>query len=234
MILSDSKILEEIAKGTIVITPYDRQRLGSNSYDVGLGKYLATYVDERLDARKHNKIKIFEIPKEGYLLTPEQFILGTTEEYTETHAHVPFLEGKSSTGRLGIDIHATAGKGDVGFKGNWTLEISCKKPVTIYAGMPIGQLIYIAADGEILNAYDKKKDAKYSGQPGEPVESMMWKNFYNFEPIQAPETLNRGDLVFVHKTMATIAYIIDGKLVFEESDIESTGYENAKLMIPKF
>ena len=46
-----------------------------------------------------------------------------TEEYTETHAHVPFLEGKSSTGRLGIDIHATAGKGDVGFCGNWTLEI---------------------------------------------------------------------------------------------------------------
>ena len=56
----------------------------------------------------------------------DQFYLGVTEEYTETHKHVPFLEGKSSIGRLGIDIHATAGKGDVGFCNTWTLEISVK------------------------------------------------------------------------------------------------------------
>ena len=99
-----------------------------------------------------------------------------TEEYTETHAHVPFLEGKSSTGRLGIDIHATAGKGDVGFCGHWTLEISVKQPVKIYKGMPIGQLIYFPVEGEIENPYNKKKNAKYTDQPDKPVESMMWKN----------------------------------------------------------
>jgi dCTP deaminase len=99
-----------------------------------------------------------------------------TLEYTETHAHVPFLEGKSSTGRLGIDIHATAGKGDVGFCGNWTLEISVKQPVRIYKGMPIGQLIYFPVDGEIEVSYNKKANAKYSGQPDKPIESMMWKN----------------------------------------------------------
>ena len=77
-------------------------------------------------------IDYFEIPEEGFVLYPHVFYLGVTEEYTETHAHVPFLEGKSSTGRLGIDIHATAGKGDVGFCGNWTLEISVKQPVKIY------------------------------------------------------------------------------------------------------
>lgn len=176
MILSDTRILEEIEKGTIKITPYHRDCLGSNSYDVHLGKTLATYKEHILDAKKHNTIDYFEIPEEGFVLYPHIFYLGVTEEYTETHAHVPFLEGKSSTGRLGIDIHATAGKGDVGFCGNWTLEISVKQPVKVYKGMPIGQLIYFPVDGEIEIKYNQKKNSKYSNQPDKPVESMMWKN----------------------------------------------------------
>jgi len=176
MILSDTRILEEIGKGTIKIVPYDRECLGSNSYDVHLGKHLARYVNKELDAKAHNTIEHFDIPEEGIVLSPDEFYLGVTEEYTETHSHVPFLEGKSSTGRLGIDIHATAGKGDVGFCGNWTLEISVKQPVKVYAGMPIGQLIYFPVDGEIEVKYNEKKNAKYSGQINKPVESMMWKN----------------------------------------------------------
>jgi dCTP deaminase len=176
MILSDKRILEEINKGTIKIEPYTRDCLGSNSYDVHLGKWLAKYKDEVLDAKKHNTIEHFEIPDEGFILYPHVFYLGVTQEYTETHAHVPFLEGKSSTGRLGIDIHATAGKGDVGFCGHWTLEISVKQPVKVYKGMPIGQLIYFPVEGEIEIKYNQKKNAKYSGQPDKPVESMMWKN----------------------------------------------------------
>ena len=176
MILSDSRILEEIDKGTIVIEPYDRQNLGSNSYDVHLGKYLARYKDAVLDAKKHNEIVHFEIPDEGFEIQPGQLYLGVTLEYTETHAHVPFLEGKSSTGRLGIDIHATAGKGDVGFCNAWTLEISCVKPVRVYAGMPIGQLIYFPVEGEVINKYNKKEGAKYTARNIKPVESMMWKN----------------------------------------------------------
>jgi dCTP deaminase len=178
MILSDKRILEEIEKGTIKIEPYSREQLGSNSYDVHLSKNLARYVNHELDAKKHNTIEHFEIPDEGIVLQPHEFYLGVTEEYTETHAHVPFLEGKSSTGRLGIDIHATAGKGDVGFCGNWTLEISVKQPVRVYKGMPIGQLIYFPVDGEIEVKYNQKKNAKYSGQPNKPVESMMWKNSF--------------------------------------------------------
>ncbi len=178
MILSDTRILEEIEKKTIKIEPYNRADLGSNSYDVHLSKNLAMYEDEILDAKKHNTIHHFEIPAEGFVLEPNKFYLGVTEEYTETHAHVPFLEGKSSTGRLGIDIHATAGKGDVGFCGNWTLEISVKQPVRVYGGMPIGQLIYFPVDGEIAVKYNEKKNAKYSGQTNVPVESMMWKNAF--------------------------------------------------------
>ena len=176
MILSDSVILQEIEKGTIKISPYDRTCLGSNSYDVHLGGTLATYREHILDAKKHNEIECFEIPDDGFVLYPHIFYLGVTLEYTESHAHVPFLEGKSSTGRLGIDIHATAGKGDVGFCGNWTLEISVKQPVKVYKGMPIGQLIYFPVTGEILESYNNKKSSKYNAQPNKPVESMMWKN----------------------------------------------------------
>jgi dCTP deaminase len=163
-------------KGSIQIEPFRRECLGSNSYDVHLGKTLATYSDRVLDARKHNQIQTFEIPPEGFVLEPNVLYLGVTQEYTETVEHVPFLEGKSSVGRLGIDIHATAGKGDVGFCNYWTLEISVKQPVRVYEGMPIGQLIYFEVRGDLLTPYNKKPSAKYNDKTPYPVESMMWKN----------------------------------------------------------
>jgi dCTP deaminase len=176
MILSDSRILAEMEKGTILIEPYRPDCLGTNSYDVHLGRYLAVYSAQILDARKHNAIEEIIIPDDGFVLHPGILYLGVTEEYTETHAHVPFLEGKSSVGRLGIDIHATAGKGDVGFCNTWTLEISCTQPVRVYAGMPIGQLIYFEVAGDVTNFYNKKSNAKYVNRTIRPVESMMFKN----------------------------------------------------------
>lgn len=176
MIFSDKKILESIEEKQIIIEPFDRSCLGTNSYDVHLSKYLAVYEDEVLDAKKHNTIREIIIPEEGYVLQPGTLYLGVTQEYTETHNSVPFLEGKSSIGRLGIDIHATAGKGDVGFCNTWTLEISCVHPVRVYEGMPVGQLIYFAVDGNIENYYNKKQNAKYIERTIKPVESMMWKN----------------------------------------------------------
>ena len=177
MILSDTDILQAIERGEIVIEPFRRNRLGSNSYDVHLGLWLATYDDEVLDARRHNEITTFRIPEEGYVLTPQRFYLGVTMEYTESHRHVPFLEGKSSVGRLGIDIHATAGKGDVGFCNHWTLEISVKQPIRVYAGMPVGQLIYFTTANNVEVPYNMKGSAKYNARTDRPVESMMWKNF---------------------------------------------------------
>lgn len=177
MILTDQEILNAIEKGEIKVSPFRRECLGSNSYDVHLGKTLATYDTNVLDAKAHNTITSFEIPEEGFVLRPEHFYLGVTAEYTETLKHVPFLEGKSSVGRLGIDIHATAGKGDVGFCNYWTLEISVKQPVRVYAGMPIGQLIYFDIKGETLVPYNAKASAKYNEKKPLPVESMMWKNF---------------------------------------------------------
>lgn len=176
MILTDVQILKAIQRGDIIITPFDRSNLGTNSYDVHLAAHFAVYEEPELDARVHNKIRHFEIGPEGYVIRPGELYLAVTEEYTETHCAVPFLEGKSSVGRLGIDIHATAGKGDVGYCNTWTLEISCVKPVRIYAGMPIGQLIYFLVDGEIENVYNKKPGAKYNERTARPLESMMWKN----------------------------------------------------------
>lgn len=176
MILTDTSILAAIEAGDILIEPFRREALGTNSYDVHLGKHLATYKDRVLDARMHNKTEEIIIPEEGFVLQPGALYLGVTEEYTETHRHVPFLEGKSSIGRLGIDIHATAGKGDVGFCNTWTLEISVVQPVRIYAGMPIGQLIYFNVDGNVDHYYHSKKGAKYTRRTVKPVESMMWMN----------------------------------------------------------
>ena len=177
MILSDRKILEEIGRGRLVIRPFRRACLGSNSYDVHLGKYLATYRDGALDAKRPNVVDEFVIPDRGFVLVPGQLYLGATAEYTETHGYVPFLEGKSSVGRLGIDIHSTAGKGDVGFCNYWTLEMSVKLPVRIYAGMPIGQLIYFEVSGEVDQPYDRKRSAKYNAVTPHPTASRMHLNF---------------------------------------------------------
>ncbi|AHZ84937.1 dCTP deaminase [Bdellovibrio bacteriovorus] len=178
MILTDQQILDFMKEGAIKVEPFRRECLGTNSYDVHLGKTLAVYEDEVLDAKKHNKIRTFEIPEEGFVLMPDTLYLGVTLEYTETLKHVPFLEGKSSVGRLGIDIHATAGKGDVGFCNYWTLEISVKQPVRVYTGMPVGQLIYFEVKGDILTPYNVKPSAKYNDKQPIPVESMMWKNSF--------------------------------------------------------
>lgn len=177
MILSDRRIREEIGRKHIVIRPYRPDCLGSNSYDVHLGRYLAIYTDGALDARRPNPVQEFRIPPEGFVLVPGQLYLGVTEEYTETHGYVPFLEGKSSVGRLGIDIHSTAGKGDVGFCNYWTLEMSVKLPVRIYAGMPIGQLIYFEVSGKVDRPYSTKSSAKYRAVSTHPTPSRMHLNF---------------------------------------------------------
>ena len=176
MILTDLAILKAMEEGDILVEPYNRNCLGTNSYDVHLSKYLACYIDDIIDAKRHNQVEHFEIADDGIVLNPGKTYLGSTLEYTETRSFVPFLEGKSSVGRLGIDIHATAGKGDVGFCNYWTLEISVSQPVRVYAGMPIGQLIYFKLEGEVEVDYQSKSSEKYNQRTPKPMESMMWKN----------------------------------------------------------
>lgn len=192
MILSDAKIREELRQGHIVIRPYRPECLGTNSYDVHLGPYLAVYRDGALDAARPNPVREFRIPGGGFVLVPNQLYLAVTEEYTETHGFVPFLEGKSSLGRLGIDIHATAGKGDEGFCNYWTLEMSVKLPVRIYAGMPVGQLIYFEISGSVGKSYSAKASAKYRTVSPHPAPSRMHLNFPLKRPKRRPARQRPG------------------------------------------
>ena len=134
MILSGHEIKKQRMIGKIKIENFNERQLGPNSYNLRLGSDLLVYRSEVLDAKQDNDVERLHIPPEGILLTPGRLHLGETMEYTETEDLVPMVEGRSSVGRLGINIHATAGFGDVGFHGRWTLELSCVQPVKIYAG----------------------------------------------------------------------------------------------------
>ena len=176
MILTDKTINDEISARNIVIEPLIKDNIGTNSVDLTLSNTLVLYTERVLDVRKKNPSIRIIIPEDGMILQPGILYLASTVEYTETLRHVPILMGKSSLGRLGLFVHVTAGFGDVGFKGHWTLELVCVQPLKIYAGMKIAQITYQDISEMPKVSYDKKEDAKYSNQGKDPVAS---KNYLN-------------------------------------------------------
>lgn len=161
--LSGLEIKRQVELGNIVISDFNEKQLNPNSYNIRLGKTLKIYEKvTALDPRKDNKTKTMIIPDSGMVLHPGILYLGETEEYTETYGFVPNIDGRSTTGRLGIEVHRTAGFGDNGFKGKWTLEITVTHPVIVYPGMEIGQLYYETIDGDCSMVYD----GKYQNQQG--------------------------------------------------------------------
>lgn len=177
MILTDTDIRKAIEAGSIEISDFNPSRLGSNSYDLCLSEHLLIYNGAELDCKIPNEYKRVFIPECGVTLKPGELYLGSTMERTKSTVHVPFIEGKSSIGRLGMTIHVTAGVGDIGFNGHWTLEITVVKPLRIYAGMPVAQIMFFLPLGVCARPYFMKEDAKYKNQEPIPVPSMMWKNF---------------------------------------------------------
>ena len=171
MILSGKEILKHMGK-EIIITPFDEKRINPNSYNLSLADELLVYEQEELDMKKPNPTKRLVIPEEGLLLEPNRLYLGRTNEFTKTDRYVPMLEGRSSTGRLGLFIHVTAGFGDIGFAGYWTLEIFCVQPVRIYPNVEICQIYYHDIDGE----YDLYSSGKYQNNSGIQA-SLMYKDF---------------------------------------------------------
>ena len=139
MILSGREIKREIGKG-INIEPFNESQLNPNSYNLQLHSELMVQTNPVLDMKTPNPVERLTIPEEGLLLETGKLYLGRTVEKTETSKFVPMLEGRSSIGRLGLFIHVTAGFGDVGFNGFWTLEIFCVQPIRIYAGVDICQI----------------------------------------------------------------------------------------------
>lgn len=140
-IVTKHQIKELLSRGLLEIDPMPLdEHIGPNSVDLHLHPYMLVYTNAELDARSENPTKHLHIPEEGLVLYPGEFYLARTVERTYTPYHVPYLGGRSSTGRLGIEVHCTAGLGDVGFNGTWTLEIAVKKPVRVYPNMRIAQL----------------------------------------------------------------------------------------------
>ncbi len=171
MILSGKEIFKKVGKD-IIIKPFNSRQINPNSYNLKLHNKLLVYKNKKLKMKQKNETKTIIILKKGYLLKPGILYLGRTYEWTETHKFVPMLEGRSSIGRLGIFIHVCAGFGDVGFKGFWTLEITCIHPVTIYPFIEICQIYYHSIEGK----YDEYKSDKYQDNTG-VQPSLIYKEF---------------------------------------------------------
>ena len=190
MILSGNEILKEIENKNIVIEPFNENQLNPNSYNLKLSDELLVYdvsyhsnmikkdgifapgpitMMEPIDMLAENKVRTIQIPREGLTIYPGILYLGRTVEYTETHKYLPCLEGRSSIGRLGMNVHICAGFGDVGFKGTWTLEISCTQPLIIYPFTEICQIYYQEIKGEVT-----EYDGRYQGQRN-ATPSRLWK-----------------------------------------------------------
>jgi len=156
MILSGLQIKEKLGK-ELVIEPFNESALNPNSCNLRLHNKLLVYDNFVLDMKKENTAHEITIPEEGLLLEPGKLYLGRTHEFTKTDGYVPMLEGRSSIGRLGMYIHVTAGFGDVGFAGYWTLEIHCIQPIIIYPMVEICQIYYHKID----EPYEKYTTGKY-------------------------------------------------------------------------
>ena len=186
MVLSDRTIRAEIEAGRIEIDPYDASMIQPSSIDVRVDRKFRVFHNARhpfIDVRQPMEDLTELVEAEGdrpFILHPGEFVLGQTlERVTLPDDLVARLEGKSSLGRLGLLIHSTAGFVDSGFSGNLTLELSnvANLPITIYHGMPIGQISFMRMDGPVESPYGSgATESKYQGQ-AEPTPSRFYKNF---------------------------------------------------------
>lgn len=172
MILSGLEIKNQVHAGNITIEPFDEKRINPNSYNLRLHNELLVYTDDVLDMKKPLNTEKIIIPEDGLELRPGKLYLGRTVEHTHTNHYVPMLEGRSSIGRLGLYIHVTAGFGDIGFSGFWTLEIQCVQPVRIYPMVEICQIYYHKIEGDFAEYTSGKYQHNTGIQP-----SLLYKDF---------------------------------------------------------
>ena len=193
MILSDRDIKRHIHEGKITITPYDEKYVQPASIDLHLDKTFLIF-----DTVNHHIIDVKQPVKDlmrrieidenkPFIIHPGEFVLGSVLEKTGVaNDIVGRLEGKSSLGRIGIIIHATAGYLDPGNNLNLTLELSNigSLPVKLYYKMPIAQISFSPLSSPCERAYGSKGlNSKYYGAV-EPQASEMWKNFQTDEQKQ--------------------------------------------------
>ena len=186
MLLSDRDIRAEIESGRVKLDPYDPALIQPSSIDVRMDRFFRVFENHRYPhidpaVEQPDLTRLIETDDdEPFVLHPGEFVLGQTlERVSLPDDLVARLEGKSSLGRLGLVIHSTAGFVDPGFEGNLTLELSnlANLPITIYHGMPIGQISFMRMDGPVEHAYGAREaGSKYQGQ-AEPTASRFYLNF---------------------------------------------------------
>ncbi len=186
MILSDRSIREAIDAGRIAIDPLDPDHVQPSSVDVCLAPRFRVFLNHTrgvIDVRAEMPELTTEVTvaeDQAFVLHPGEFVLGSTVERVRLPEDlVARLEGKSSLGRLGLLIHSTAGFVDAGFEGDLTLELSnvANLPITLYAGMKIGQLSFLQMTTPADRPYGSPGlGSKYQGQAG-PTASEGHRNF---------------------------------------------------------
>jgi dCTP deaminase len=186
VVLSDRTIRRLLEEGRIGIDPYDEALMQPSSLDVRVDRYFRVFRNSRypyIDVKTEQEelTELVEAGDEAFILHPGEFVLGSTlERVTLPDDLVARLEGKSSLGRLGLLIHSTAGFIDPGWDGHVTLELSnvANLPITIYAGMKIGQLSFVQLTEPAERPYGSAGiGSKYQGQRG-PTPSRYWQNFH--------------------------------------------------------
>ena len=186
MILSDRTLREQIDSGRIIIDPYDPDLVQPSSIDVRISSLFRVFRNHTagvIDV-KQDMTALTELVEIGgdepFMLHPGEFVLGSTLERVGVPDDlVGRVEGKSSLGRLGLLIHSTAGFIDAGFDGHVTLELAnvASLPITLYAGMKIGQVSFMRMTTPADNPYGRgAKGSKYHGQRG-PTPSRYFENF---------------------------------------------------------
>jgi dCTP deaminase len=185
VVLADATIKRLLESGRIEIDPYDPALLQPSSVDVRVDRYFRVFRNNLypyIDVKRPQEglTELVEVDEEPFILHPGEFVLGSTLERVRLPDDlVARLEGKSSLGRLGLLIHSTAGFIDPGFDGHVTLELSnvANLPITIYAGMKIGQLSFVQLTEPASSPYGATSlGSKYQGQEG-PTPSRYWQNF---------------------------------------------------------
>ncbi|MBI4426536.1 MAG: dCTP deaminase [Candidatus Kerfeldbacteria bacterium] len=187
MILSDRDIKKAIDSGRIVVDPLFPNAIQPASIDLHLGKVFLVFDTGKfteIDIKKPigtlmRRIEIAE--DEPFIIHPGEFALGITIERTGFGSDIAGrLEGKSSLGRIGLLIHATAGYIDPGNSLHPTLELHnvSPLPIKLYFKMPIAQMSYIPMSSPVERPYGSQKSNKYYGS-SEPQASRIDEYFKN-------------------------------------------------------
>lgn len=172
MILTGKEITKEVQSGKIQITPFHSDFINPNSYDFRLGGKILTYDSYELDTKKDNSVSEHIIPTDGMILQPGKIYLGHTVETIGSNFFVPIIRAKSSIARLGLFVHITADLIDIGFIGQFTLQLNPVQPIRLYPDIRIGQVTFWQVSGQIT-----LYDGKYQNAVG-PKRS---KNYVDFE-----------------------------------------------------